>query len=114
MVAEIIRKIKCPRHFILKAGRNPFLMKPNPLLKHVSERAIKEFKLRRWVVAKDRFGKKIYDRRNYYQPEVSAKFALEHIYDPLNWICKCECKGLCKEGIGVFSEYSIKRLHGDY
>lgn len=110
-MTEIIRKIKCPRHFILKPGCPPFLMKPNPLLKHVSERAIKEFKLRRFVVARDRHGMKIYDRRSYIQPEVSAKFALEHIWDPLNPICKLECKGLCKDGIGVFSEYSIKRLH---
>jgi hypothetical protein len=96
---------------MLKAGCNPFLMKPNPLLKYVSERAIREFKLRRFVVAKDRFGKKLYDKRSYVQPEISAAFALEHIWDPLNPICKLECKGLCKDGIGEFSEYDIKRLH---
>lgn len=108
------RKIKCPKHFILKAGKSPWKLVPNPLLKNVSEMAIKEFKLRRLVPAVDRYGRKIRDDNNFYQPEVTAGFAIEHCWDPKNPICKYGCRGRCLEGQGVQLESGIKRLSGHY
>jgi hypothetical protein len=108
-MATVIRKIKCPKHFALKPGCAPFEMVPNPLLKRVSERAVREWKLRTMVPKRDKYGNKTYDRKNYYQPFVSAAWAVEHCWDPLNPICKLQCKGLCLEGLAV-KERSIKRL----
>jgi hypothetical protein len=108
-----VRKIKCPIHFVLRPGFPPFEMVPNPLLKNVSERAIKEFGLRRFIIKLDKWGRKVRCRSSYYQPEVTATWAIEHCYDPHNWICVNECKKRCfGEGLGKVNERAIGRLTG--
>jgi hypothetical protein len=94
------RRIKCPRHHVVKPGKQPFLITENELVKDtkMSDADIKRFGLRRWKYKRDKFGNKIPDFRNHYQPEISAAFALEAIYDPVNPIC-ARCKR-CMEGFG--------------
>jgi hypothetical protein len=108
-----VRKIKCPKHYVLKPGYPPFEMVPNPMLKNVSERAIQEFGLRTWIPKRDRWGRKVQKRSSYYQPEVTAAWAIEHCYDPQNWICIQQCKKRCfGEGLGGVNERAIGRLSG--
>lgn len=92
-----IRKIKCPRHYLLKPGGTAFVMERIPALKNIKEadavalnKANPSFKLRLWQPKKDRFGNKILNQKDYYQPDISAAMAKEQIYQPLNPICnKC-------------------------
>jgi len=108
-----VRKIKCPKHFILKPGYPPFEVVPNPLLKEVSEHAIREFGLRRYITKRDRYGRPVQRRESYVQPEVTAAWAIEHCYDPNNWICVQQCKKRCfGEGLGKVNEMAIGRLNG--
>lgn len=110
---QYVRKIKCPKHFILKAGCPPYELVPNPLLKNVSEQAIKEFGLKRFIPKRDRWGYKVRERSSYFQPEVTAAWAIEHCYDPMNWICTQQCKKRCfGEGLGKINETGIGRLVG--
>lgn len=110
---KYVRKIKCPKHFVLKQGYPPFELVPNPLLKNVSERAIREFGLKRMIPKRDRWGNKIQCRSSYYQPDVTAAWAVEHCYDPINWICIQQCKKRCfGEGMGPVKETAIGRLVG--
>lgn len=114
------RKIKCPRHFLLRPGGDPFVRIPNPQLKNLPKSAFErnfsvgnEFrKLRSWVYKRDKFGNKIRNDKAFYQPEISAAFAIEHIYDPGNPICKLHCKGRCLESQGLVNTRGIKRLNG--
>lgn len=95
-----LRKIKCPRHFLLKPGCSPWKMGLNPLMKDVPEWAFRKWPtLRRYIPVKDKHGNKVRDNTSFYQPEISATFAVKHIYDPLNPICKLGCKGRCLEGV---------------
>lgn len=106
-------KIKCPRHFLLKPGAIPFQVEPNPLMKDVPEWAYRKWpKLRKYQVKRDRYGNPVRNNASFYQPEISRSFAIEHIYDPKNPICTMQCKGRCKEGMGIILETSIKRLNG--
>lgn len=93
-----LRTIKCPRHHVVIPGRNPFLITENEFIKDtkMSDADIKRFGLRRWKYKRDRFGNKIPDYRNHFQPDISAAFALETIYDRNNPIC-LKCKR-CLEG----------------
>ncbi len=94
------RKVKCPRHFLLRPGSDPFLMEPNPLMGNVPKWAYTRWpQLRRKVYKRGKHGQKVYDRSSYYQPEKSAAFYVHHVYDPKNWICAKECKGRCLEGV---------------
>lgn len=108
-----MRKIKCPRHFLLRPGGNPWIMKQNPLVKDMPQWAFKKWpNLRRLVPVKDKRGNKVMNREAYYQPEISDAFAIEHVYDPKNPICKIQCKGRCLEGKGMVNARGIKRLSG--
>ena len=108
----VIRKIKCPKQYQLKPGHCPYVQVPNPLLKNVSERAIVEHGLHRTIAKRDQFGEKVVDWSSFHQPEVTAAWAVEHCWDPLNPICKVQCKGRCLRGLQV-TERSIKRLNFD-
>ena len=107
----IKKKVRCPKHYLLKPGCYPFVMIPDPALKNISDEDLKRFKLSRFKPKRDRFGQKIQDWNSYYQPEMSAAFIIEHAYDPLSPICK-QCAGRCKEGAGIVNERAIKRLNG--
>lgn len=96
-VSSYTRKIKCPRHYLLKAGGTPFVMERIPALKNIKEadaialtKTNPNWKLRLWRPKKDRFGNKILNEKDYYHPEISAAMAKERIYQPFNIICnKC-------------------------
>lgn len=93
------RKIKCPRHFIVKPGLSPWKRIPNPKLKDLPEWAFKKWpSLRRTIIERDRWGRPIREDRNFYQPYISAAFAVSQIYDPMNPICQ-RCNVKCTEGI---------------
>lgn len=112
-MTAIIRKIKCPKQYQLKRGCCPYIQVPNPLLKNVSENAIVEHGLHRTIAKRDVYGNKVIDWNSFHQPVVTAAWAVEHCWDPLNPICKLQCKGRCLEGLKVH-EQSIKRLHGSW
>ena len=105
------RKIKCPKHFIIKPGRPGFFMVPDKALKNFTDETLKRFGLSRWKKKRDKFGQPIRNDNDYYQPEISAAFAIEHIYDPINPICK-QCRLRCWEGMGTPSIFGINRLNG--
>lgn len=110
---EYIRKIKCPRHFLLRPGAYPFQREIIPEMAQVPDWAYKKWPtLRKERIKRDKRGVPIYDRKAYYQPEVTASFAIEHIYDPKNPICAYQCKKRCMEGKGRVIETGIKRLNG--
>lgn len=105
-----VRKIRCPRHYLLRPGHDPFIREPEPLLKGVSKSACITFGVKKERIKRDRYGNPMQNFRSFYQPEISAAFAIEHVYDPLNPICK-QCKR-CLEGLGVVNTRGIKRLNG--
>lgn len=96
-VSSYARKIKCPRHYLLKPGHQGYFMERIPALRNIKEADAKAlakynptFKLRLWQAKKDRYGNKIKNPADYYQPEVSAAFLKETVYDYINPICqKC-------------------------
>lgn len=108
--------IRCPRNYVIKPGCQPFKIIPNPRLKHMTDANIaflnKELKstLKKWMFARDKNGNKIQDFRSFYQPSVSKAYIIEHVYDPMNPICKMKCRGSCLRGIGSINTQSIKRL----
>jgi hypothetical protein len=88
-----LKNIKCPLHHALKPGLQPheaFMIEPDPNAKNFSKDMIQKFGLRNWRYKKDRFGRRIPNYRNHYQPEISALYAREKIYNPTNGVCvKC-------------------------
>ena len=106
-----MRKVKCPRNYILKPGRTGFYMELNKALKNLSDDEVKRFKLRRWVKKRDRFGQPIINFNDYIQPEKSAAYIIHHVYDPKHPIC-VKCNNRCWEGLGKPNTTWINRLHG--
>jgi len=85
-----IKNIRCPLHHKVIPGKLAFLIEPNPLAKDFSDDLCERFKLKKWKWKRDAYGRKIPDYRNHYQPEISAAYAKEKIYTPLNPTClKC-------------------------
>ncbi len=107
------KKIKCPLHHVVIPGRHAFKIVPNELAKSctLTDAELKRFGIRKWKYARDRFGNKIPDYNNHYQPEISAAFAIEHIYDPLRPLCQ-KCRK-CLEGSGSINLAAISRLKGE-
>lgn len=107
------RMIDCPNFFIKKDGPDePFLIEANPAFKDVPNSIAKDLKIKKWKYKKDRNGHKIPNWNSFYKPRVSAAYAIENIYDPLNWVCTMQCKKRCMVGMGQVLEGSIKRLNG--
>jgi hypothetical protein len=100
-MSTYIRKIKCPRHYILKPGGIPYIMEKIPSLRHVDDAKINKLNsmirergktpLKVWRPKKDKFGNKIQNFKDYINPEVSAAEMRMRIFDPLNFICN-SCK----------------------
>lgn len=97
-MSAYIRKIKCPRHYILKPGGVPYEMERIPSLKNIKEAdaialakhtGIKRVKL--WRPKKDRFGRLIQNFKDYYQPLVSPAEMKMKIFNPFDQICN-QCK----------------------
>ena len=91
------RKIRCPGHFVIIPGKEPYLMEPVPALKNVSSWVFKDFGVKKYRARRDANGMRIRDRRSYYQPEISANYAIHHVYDPQGNLCK-QCDKRCLEG----------------
>jgi hypothetical protein len=88
-----VKNIKCPLHHTLKPGLPPheaYEIEPNPLSKHFTNDMCKTFGLRRWRYKRDRYGQKIPNYRNHFQPEISAMYAKERIFSAGHPVCvKC-------------------------
>ena len=119
-VPTYVRKIQCPRHYLVDPKEDIFLREPVPELKNVSGYVCTQYKIKKTRIKRDAWGNKMIDWPKMYdlrrkgkvlQPFITAAFAIEHIYDPLNPICH-QCGFRCKEGMGTINERSIKRLTG--
>jgi hypothetical protein len=90
--APVIRKIKCPRHYILKPGGTPFVMEQDPRwYKKVSEKTAREVGFSTLRRKKDRYGRWIQNFQDYWQPEISPNMAREKWFYPGHPICR-SCK----------------------
>lgn len=117
------RMITCPGHWLVPPNVDVYLREPVSLLKNCSN--FVEFKgarirIKKTRIVKDKFGNKVIDWKKLYElrrkgivlhPQVSAAWAIEHVYDPISFLCK-GCDKRCKEGLGKIMESSIKRLNG--
>lgn len=111
MAVMFKRKIKCPRHFLLRPGADPYQRELIPNMRTVPDWAFKKWPyLRKYRIKRDRSGTPVMNRASYYQPEISAAFAIKHIYDPKNPICTRGCKGRCLEGKGNIPHKGERRL----
>ncbi len=81
------RKIKCPRHYILKPGGVPFMMERIPALKNISVGNARALGIKLWRRKRDKFGKWIQNFADYYQPDITAAEARMRIYNPSDPIC---------------------------
>ncbi len=117
-----MRKMKCPRHFLIHPSIDIYKREIVPELKNVSKSLLSSGRARNTRIARDKFGNKVLDWKKIYaleregngmvrQPEITGAFAIEHIWDPKHPICKM-CNGRCKEGRGRVNETGIKRLNG--
>jgi len=87
-----IRKIKCPRHYVLKPGGTPFVMEYDPRWRgRISEKTAREFGFSTMRRKKDKYGQWIQNFKDYYQPEINPNLAREKWYQPFSQICR-ECK----------------------
>lgn len=86
------RKIKCPRHYVLKTGGVPFVMEMDPRWRgKVSEWSAKQLGFSIYRRKKDKYGQWIQNFKDYYQPEINPNFAREKWFDMRNPICQ-KCK----------------------
>lgn len=86
-----LKNIKCPLHHALKPGipeHEAYLIEPNPLSKNFSNDMCKKFGLKRWKYKKDKFGNRIPNFTNHYQPEVSALYLKERVYSAGHPVCR--------------------------
>ena len=89
------RKIKCPRHILLKPGHAPYMMERIPALRRIKpadavalNKYNPQWKLRLYQAKKDRYGNKILNPASYFQPDVSAALMRERVYQTDNPICR--------------------------
>lgn len=88
-MGRLHRKIKCPRHYILKPGGTAFVMERKPSLKNIKVEDCKKFGINPFR-PKLVNGQKVQNFKDYYQPEVSAAEMKLRLYNPLHPICdKC-------------------------
>jgi len=114
------RTIRCPGNFMIPPTVDVFKRVPVERLKNVSKGVIQEFKIKTMRRVKDNQNRPVVDWKKVYElyhqgivkwPEVTAAFAIENIWDPLNSVC-IKCDKRCKRGQGIVNELGIKRLHG--
>ncbi len=87
-----IRRIKCPKHYVLKPGGTPFVMEPDPRwIGKISEKSAKEFGFSTLRRKKDKYGQWIQNFKDYWQPEINPNLAREQWFDPRHPICR-RCK----------------------
>ena len=117
------RMITCPGHWLIPPTVDVYKREPIPENRDCSnfvELCGKKIKIRKERIVKDRFGNKVIDWKKMYElrrkgvvlhPQVSAAWAIEHVYDPLGFLCM-NCDKRCKEGLGPINTRSINRLNG--
>ena len=108
----VSQKIKCPRHFLLIPGKEPYITEIHPLYRKLPKWALKKFDIRAEKPKKDEYGRPIPNYKNYDQPYISSAEAIEKIYDPNNHVCRKQCKRRCFVGMGIPNLKSIRRLNG--
>ncbi len=89
-----LKNIKCPLHHALKPGLQEYEayeIEPNPMAKNFSDDMCKRFGLKKWKYKKDRYGNRIPNFRNHYQPEISALYCRERIYSTGHPVCR-QCR----------------------
>ena len=84
----IVKKIKCPRHFLLRPGCDPYVMEPIPGMQFLKDADAKLFNVKKWRRKKDARGQWIINRESFYQPEMSAAFIKETVYDSSVPMCQ--------------------------
>jgi hypothetical protein len=117
------RKIRCPGHYLVPANEDIYLRRPVKALKDCSDHVEylgKKIRIKKTTIVTDAWGNKQIDWRKFnrlrregkiLQPEISAQFAIEHIWDPKGQLCRL-CDKRCRRGQGVINELGIKRLNG--
>lgn len=86
-----VKNIECPLHHRIKPGLplyEAWEIEPNPMAKNFSDEMCQRFGLRKWKYKRDRFGNRIPNYNNHFQPEISALYAKEKIYTPDNPVCR--------------------------
>lgn len=86
-----LKNIKCPLHHSLKPGLEPqeaYMLEPNPLTKNWTNSFCKQFGLKNYTYKRDKFGNKIPNFRNHFQPEVSALYLKERVYSTGHPVCR--------------------------
>lgn len=86
-----LKNIKCPLHHTLKPGvpdYEAFEIEPIPEAKHWSNELCKRLGLKKWKFKRDKFGNKIPNFRNHFQPEVSALYLKERVYSTGHPVCR--------------------------
>jgi hypothetical protein len=118
-----LKKIRCPGHWMINCKEDIYLREPIEALKGCKDFVYlkdQRIDIRKTRIVRDKWGRKQIDWKKMYElkrkgkvinPYVSASWAIEHVWDPLSFICKT-CPKWCKEGKGTISELSIRRLHG--
>ena len=119
----IHRKIRCPRHFMLKRGKDPrtgmafapFKMMINPELINLPKWAFEKWpSLLKYVPYKNPAGRTERDQHSFCQPDMSATYFVHHVYDPKNPICQIGCKRKCMDGLGTQNHKLNPRLSGAF
>jgi hypothetical protein len=99
-----------------------FLREPIPELKNCHDFAEwkgTRMRIKKMRIVKDAWGRKQIDWKKLYelrskgivlQPFVTASWAIEHVYDPIGYLCQ-HCDKRCLEGKGIINERTIRRLH---
>ena len=87
-MVTFIQKIKCPIHFVLIAGKEPYLTEPNPAMRNIKDADAKAFGVKKMRRKKDRWGRFILDERSFIQPEFEASYFLKHVYDSKRLQCQ--------------------------
>ena len=117
------RMITCPGHWLVPPQVDVYLREPVPLLKDCSdfvELKGKRINIKKTRIVHDKFGNKVVDWKKMYElrkkgivlhPQVSAAWAIEHVYDPESFLCAA-CDKRCREGLGKIVTSSINRLSG--
>jgi len=119
--------IRCEGHYLIPPTVDIYLREPIPELKNCSNRVFevkgKKIKIRKERIKKDGYGRKMVDWKKLRklrdvgivkQPWVSAAWAVEHVYDPISYLCNFRCKGqpcLRERGMSA-NTMSIRRLNG--
>jgi hypothetical protein len=113
------REIECPAHYHIPPTVDIYVREQVPELKNISNHVVKTYKIKKERRKKDAYGRPIIDWKKLYQlkrlgivkqPRISASFAIENVYDPLNPVC-IQCNGRCLEGKHGVNTNTIKRLN---